>query len=627
MPSYEYAKLILLFLLLAATVFVYARTLHYGFILDDHFLIEEKVERLSNPGNIPRYFFNSYSGNENIDLPNYRPIVNIINSLNLLLLGKEATGFHLLNLIFHLINITLLFYLLIRMKIRLNVAFWVSGIFALHPMVVPSVAWISGRTDIIALSFILATMHFMISYRESKKLGFIIGACLLYFIALFSKEIAYLFPLAAFSYFWLSTDDNPKEAAEVVLPLALSFVLYFILKASFFMLVPFHGTFKFSNLVMVPSVLSHYLKNIFFPQQLVFIPNFENVVRISASGFIGFAIFLIFAVLAFVFPLKKYRWGILWFIFFIAPVLQIFSFNKPAAYYYYIPIIGILVFSIGMMDRFFENIKFHKYIENTLFAVLLIILTIVSIGYAKNFQNQRKLAESTLEQSPDNRYAAEQLGYYEYVDGNFERAIELYHLSMEPGKSSTELLNRMGMTFQKAGEFDSARVYFEKSLAIKKSPITYRLLGKLYMQTGNIAEAIDKLHWAVRTNPNDYKSYADLILLFAEIDDLDNAKKAFDYSTEANPKYWKSYRNMGNVYLNNEKYKKAVELYEKALKLNPADEILYKNIGIIYYRLLDNNKKAVDYLKQYIKLAEKDEELDTIKNIIKNNETKDGDEN
>jgi hypothetical protein len=159
-------------------------------------------------------FYFSFDGIRNFDmgamfttplLNNYFPFTLLGYAVDTQICYPEAWCFHLSSLLLHLANITLLFFLLRRLfKENFFLALIPALLFAVHPMQVESIAWMSAKNYPQSYLFLLATLHFFISWRETQRKIFYALALISFALGLLSKHAVFITPLVmlAFDYFY-----------------------------------------------------------------------------------------------------------------------------------------------------------------------------------------------------------------------------------------------------------------------------------------------------------------------------------------------------------------------------------------------------------------------------------------
>ena len=202
-------NLFLILLLILVTFLVYAPSLKNGFVWDD-FLVVTDNHFIKSWKNFPLMFTRQYLTSPE-DLPyltdrnigsgeiSYRPVVTLTYFVDYWIWKLNPFGYHLRNLVLHLINTVLLYWFCFLVLKKEKWAFWASLIFALHPIQAEAVAGISFREDLLAFLFFLSSLLLYIHQKKikrgSKRYAFYFGSLFSYFLAVFSKETALVLPL------------------------------------------------------------------------------------------------------------------------------------------------------------------------------------------------------------------------------------------------------------------------------------------------------------------------------------------------------------------------------------------------------------------------------------------------
>src|SRR6266576_2666134 len=209
-PKRDY--LLLALLLAVTTIFAYQPVWHGGFIWDDDAYITNN-ELLTAPDGLRRIWFS-------LDSPSqYFPLVYSTFRIEHALWGLNPTGYHWVNLLLHVANALLVW----RVLARLNVpGAWLAGaIFALHPVQVESVAWITERKNVLMAFFFLLTLLAWIAFvddRTRRPRIFYCLALIFYVLALSAKATACTLPAALFLILWLQEKPITMRRLMQIVP-------------------------------------------------------------------------------------------------------------------------------------------------------------------------------------------------------------------------------------------------------------------------------------------------------------------------------------------------------------------------------------------------------------------------
>ncbi len=184
----------------------YIWTVFFGFTyLDDQSLILDNLFFLKNLGNIPTAFVTDVFRILHVPTAYYRPLLTVSFMFDAQLSGSNPFFYHLTNVIIHVATSCVVFIFLQKIKIKEEVAFLLSAIFAVHPVLSQAVAWIPGRNDSLLTLFSLLSFVFSINFVESGKSRDIIWHIVFFAAALLTKESALLVaPLIVLYYLNIS---------------------------------------------------------------------------------------------------------------------------------------------------------------------------------------------------------------------------------------------------------------------------------------------------------------------------------------------------------------------------------------------------------------------------------------
>ena len=157
-----------------------------AYVLDNPYIKSLSVKSI---GTIFSTFYNA----------NYHPLTTLAYAIEYNLFKEDATMYHVVNLLIHLLNISLVYFLILRLDAKPAVAAIVAILFAIHPLHVESVAWISELKDVLNTAFLLAGLISYLNYIKKQK-GSALFTCLGFFLlSLLSKPAAVIFPLLLFT--------------------------------------------------------------------------------------------------------------------------------------------------------------------------------------------------------------------------------------------------------------------------------------------------------------------------------------------------------------------------------------------------------------------------------------------
>ncbi len=274
---------LLLLLVLVVTLGSYVRVLGADFVWDDHKLIERapEVQQLQPLGSyFERGFWLAKSAEFDPGRVYYRPLVTLSFALDQRLYAGNPGGFHLSNVLLHLVVCVLLFRLCCQYGARPAIAVLGVALWALQPRLTEDVAWVAGRTDVLATLFVLAAL--LVRARPGPSGRIASGVCLL--LGLLCKEVA----LAGVVAVWVAELLAPGSArarALRLLPGLLALGVYVVLRARAVGVVPPEPRSLSWHLLVTTAAVGHYALMLLTPWR----PNLQ-IGRLAQPG-VGFSVF------------------------------------------------------------------------------------------------------------------------------------------------------------------------------------------------------------------------------------------------------------------------------------------------------------------------------------------------
>lgn len=293
------------------------------------------------------------------DVRYYRPLTSFSLWLDFKLWRFNAAGFHLTNILIHSFNVILLFLLIFRIFGNSLSAFASASLFSVFPTHFENVAWISGRTDLLALFFLLISAHFFLSFLKNESSRDTLLAALFFFLALLSKETVILsFIVFACLFLLYSRKSVQLTWLSFVLSFSIVFLFIFLLRQK---IVGFPSlTFSVLPLGSLFSGLGFYLARMVFPFFLGLSVPDEKILHSTVYLFLGivFCLSLIAAFSYFLFKKKSLPfyllWGLLSFLL-LLPSLLILFFANPMSLlawrFLYIPLAAAIPLLATFLSR------------------------------------------------------------------------------------------------------------------------------------------------------------------------------------------------------------------------------------------------------------------------------------
>jgi tetratricopeptide (TPR) repeat protein len=628
--------------ILLISIIAYLPVFHNSLLAwDDNAYIRDNV--LIHSFNLKEIFSHYVSGN-------WHPITVLTFALEYQFFGLNATGYHSVNLLLHLLNVLLVFYTVFLLSDKIIVALVASLLFGIHPLHVESVAWAAELKDLLYTFFFLASYIFYLKYLNDlqKKIQpinqsthqhlstsahhpifkssnhqittsshlhfftfspFYILALLLFIFSLLSKAMAVSLPLVLIlTDYFKGRKINRKTLLEKVpfflLALILGVVAVIAQKSS--------GATNPTTLLSLPQRLVFasygfvtYLVKLLFPINLsALYPYPQNEFDIPVQYYAYVLCFLGLAACVCYSRrfTKKIIFGMGFFTATVILVLQLLPVGLAimADRYSYIPSIGIFYLAgEGFMYLWrSKKLKLPAIIVLSLFAVLFSVETYARCGVWKN--------DITLWTDVIDQYKTLEYVYYnrgiaftnekrnEEAVSDFTRAIEL-----KPDYSGA--YNNRGFIFMNQNRNEEAIYDFNKSIELKSdNAVAYFNRGILFVNERRMDEAVKNFYKAVELKPDYAEVYNSLGSFFVKQRKNDDAINNFNKAIELNSGYAEAYYNRGIVFVNEKRNAEAIKDFNKAIEVNPDYANAYNNRGI----LLVNEKRINEAIKDFNKAIE-----------------------
>lgn len=592
----------------------------------------------------------------NFYFSNYQPLTLIVYAVIFKFVGTKVFLYHFVQFIFHVLNTFLVYKFISLLQEKKWISLGVALLFAVHPMHVESVAWISEMKDVLYTFFFLIaliTYHYYVN-KPDKKTKWYLWTIFLFILSLLSKPSAVIFSvvlLAMDLYYerlwrwktWI------EKIPFFLLSLAFGIITILAQEGAIQELEPVLKGYERALIVIYSYIL--YLWKFFLPINL----SAAYPYPIKDGGVLPTEYFIIpiaFIALCIIVYLlrknKKFIWGILFFTINLLMVIQIIPVGGMIASerYTYLPYIGLSFSVLTLMGKYIKNVKLNYII----LGIVVVIFTFLAHQRTYYWRNGDMLFSDVLEKYPRYAYGYNNRGFLywdhyaidvykdnpqmkeKYVEKalqDFTKAISLDYTYAEPflnrgilyyntGRPEQALadfnrflelkpdnpdglLNRAN-TLSTLERFNEAIPDYNKYLTIKNDdPKAYMWRGVAYFNIQNYDSAIIDFNKSIEIDPDYYEPYYWLGVIYYNQKDYNNALKYLDLSISKNSNNVNSYIWKGLCYMNINEYHKAIEQYSKAIEIDPNNITAYINRFNAYRLIGDvtNAQKDFEILQKF----------------------------
>ena len=579
--------------LLAALVWiVFGQTLKHDFVDYDDFdyvIKNAQVARGLTLEGIGWAFTHFHSSN-------WHPLTWISHMIDCQLYGLDPWGHHLTNLLLHAANAVLLFLLLRQLTGTLWPSAFVAALFAIHPLRVESVAWVSERKDVLSGLFFLLTLVAYVRFARAPGRSRMIRVTIVFALGLMSKPMLVTLPiiLLLLDYWPLNRVPNlsllDRDNRKVFLRLLLEKLPLFLLvlasciltllaqRQSIVPVARISGVYRFANAAV--SYLD-YVRDMFWPKNLAVLYPW-HAERLQPWN-VTFGCLLVVGVTAAVILLRRRRYllvGWLWYFVMLIPVIGILQVGNQshADRYTYLPLIGLYVMLTWTVLEFVGRWRFTRIPSAALAGAIVIVLTLAGRAQTATWQNSETLWKHALAATTDNIIAECNLGLALHESGKDDEALQHFENSIRINRHQPEVLSSLGVFYLEQGRVEDSLAYLQEALEIEpRLQDGHYNLGNTYLAIGKANEAMAEYQRALEIEPDDTDSLNNLAWILATWPDppVRNGLKAVALAERAdvltNRKNQIIAATLAAAYAETGRFPDAIQAAERALKIAAAE--------------------------------------------------------
>jgi tetratricopeptide (TPR) repeat protein len=557
----------------------------------------------------------------------YFPLVYTTFKYERALWGLNPLGYHLVNILLHGVNAVLVWIILKRLQVP--GAWLAAAMFALHPVQVETVAWVSELKNIESLLFYLLALLAWMKFTDTPArpswpyYGLALAA---YLLALFAKTTACTLPVALLLVLWLRGQRfTPVRAVQILPFLMAGFGLGLVTiwwekhlgdyKESFGL------SFSFLERGLIASrALWFYAGKLVWPADLtICYPRWQINVW-NPVQYIPIVGCLMVAVLAWVWRKKIRRdvvAGVVFFVAALSPLLGFviegaFHYTYVADHYQYNATIGLMAVFAAAIRRSFGKTGFWMPVQ----VALLLVLGCLTWQQCAPYHDRESLWRDNVTKNPDSWMGHLNLGLELFKRGQLDDALEQFRSAVllhpngddEQANLGTALMekgfyteaiqhletalalnphylaaqNSVALAYSRLGDDDQAVAHFRKALEIEPNAFGVMMnLGSTLQHQGKLDEAAENYRLASKQFPAEVEPLRRLARILVKKEQFSLAAEAARQAVQLAPDRADLLLALGNIYMAQTNYASAGDYYRKALQLDPANVGLHYNLGIV----------------------------------------------
>ena len=593
-------------------IIIYSNSFECSFHFDDYRSIIENTS-IRNLADVKSWWNFSPS----------RPIGTFTFALNYHFSKLDVFSYHLVNLIIHLINACLVWWLTLLIfsspslkdiaivRHKKVLAFITALLFVSHPLATQSITYIVQRLASLVTMFYLLSIALYMKARLSNKGNifktlFFGGALISALLAMLTKENAFTLPFAIllFEFFFLKTKKfsiNFRDYRVILLIAALLGIIIIIpLKFSFSIFKPLPPSLgnaytitPFNYFFTQFSVILKYIQLLFLPlnQHLDYDFPISNTF-FEIRTLLSFLVLSALIILA-IFSFRRYRiisFGIFWFFLTLSIESSIIPINDVIyEHRTYLPSFGFfLILSSGIYLLLWNK---YKYLAISIFVIIIASNSWLTYERNKVWKDELSLWDDNVAKTPDLPRALLNRGTAYGNLGQWDKAIADYSKTIEVDPEYPEGYYNRGYSYGSLGQYDKAIADY--SMAIKLDPTSTKAWsnrGLAYANLGQLEKAITDFSRVIELDPDQAAMYSDRGLAYATLGQTDKALNDYSKAIGLDPNFAKAYNNRGILYNRLGQWDKAISDFSIALQIDPGYTQAYNNREFAYKNLNSNKK-------------------------------------
>jgi len=583
--------------LLGAVVGVYSPALNGGFVWDDDAWTTGAEALYQEASGLWRIW------TEPTAMQQYYPVTATTFWMDYHLWGWWTLPYHLQNVLLHACAALLFWRLLLRLQAP---AAWLAAcVFALHPVMAESVAWITERKNVLSMVLFLAALlaydrFSSFSAQEGalrpRRRGMYGLALLLFCGALLAKVTAFALPPVILLLGWWKRGSVRWRAD--VLPTLPFFILSIGVGYGVGWLETHHVGAKGDlfglpwpeRVLVAGRAFWFYAGKLLAPvRQCFFYPRWDLdasspwqwLFPLSAAGFVV-GIWL-----------ARHRIGrglptaVFYFAGTLFPVLGLLDvygmlFAQVADHWVYLSSLGVITAAVGLLAHLADRWRKPALVPAAA-ALLLPVLGGLTWIQARQYKDAETLLRTTLKKNPDSWISHNNLGGLLYDRGQWDEAMVHFREALKRRPDYPEAINNLALILFKKGEADQAMAFYRRTL--EGTPSDYlRLkaqegLANALVATGRAAEAVPLYENALSADPESHESHNNLGVALLELGRVDEAIGHLRKALELRPEYADACNNLGITFFRTGKIEEALANFRQAIERYPDQAEAFGKLG------------------------------------------------
>lgn len=605
--------------LVVLTLLVYLPAIGGGFVWDDDAMLTDNVV-LKEHG-LYRSWFTT-------EQPNYWPLTWTSYWLEYHLWGLSPAGYHIVNILLHAGSALIVWRILVQL--RIPGAWLAAAVFAVHPVNVESVAWITQRKNTLSLFFYLLSLLCYLRFDRRGTAGLYWTSIVLFVVAMFSKGTVVALPVVVLMCIWwlrgtISRRDVLRSIPFFAVAAVMSVVeIWFQYVRAIGGEVVRNDAF-FGRLAGAGWVIWFYLYKALLPINLSFVyPRW----RIDPANGVSYVPDLALLVVLGVCWRFRWSWGraamlaLGYFIVMLGPVLGFFDFyfmkySFVADHYQYVSIIGIIALVVAAGWRLLKRAGLGDarvaYVSS---ALVLIALGLLTWQKGQIYKDQETLWRDTVQRNPNAPLAHNNFGFALASRGEIDEAISHYREAIKLDPNNNKARYNLAFALVSQGQLDEAVKQFRQHLRIKPNDANAQIsLGNVLYSLGRREEAEVQFREALQRNPGIASLHDNLGVLLVLQGKLDEGISHLRQAVKLEPDNAAAHYNLGRALAHQGDLQSAIVHFRQSLRIDPERAHVHESLGRALARL-GKKDEAIQHYNEAIRIMKSGNVRDTDRGSI-----------
>jgi len=609
--SFERQHFLAFGLLLLVTIFVFAGVLGHDFLyLDDHLYVFENPflqNGLTWKG--IGWAFTADLTKETFYADYWQPLTMISRMVDINLYGLEPWGHHFTNLLLHLANVCLLFLLLGTLTRQPWRSLVVVALFAIHPMQVEPVSWVTARKDVLSSFLALLTIWSYVVYTKKASWKRMLITAILFALSLMAKLVTGLLPflLLLLDVWPLKRFRSMRQNSIEKWPL---FCLFGCALMVIFLGASPHVSDSLRSVYPLAIVINfaQYLQQLFIPVHLTVYP----VLAASSATFIRIGLIWMLGLFITGYVVRHLKKkpalivGWIWFLLWLMPAIAL----ERADRYLYFAMIGFWITMVWFLADWLSKLN-----KSPVIPVILALFVLISCGFLSQKQvahwhNTETLLRHALDVSgEENSRGQVALGTYLVSLGRIEEATEHLVKAAFLAPDDAKVHNDLANLLSKKGLFGLAEGHYKEALTLRPDfAEAYINYGHLLLHLERFEAAVEQYQLALSIQPNYATAYDGLGSTLLQLGRVQEAYAHFERATQLNPRLTSAYYDWGSSLAEREQFEKAEEMFRMTLSLDPKHALAHNRLGFVLARQ-GRTREAIPYFREAARLDPADTDM------------------